>query len=182
MALTYSKGMARGTKAPDLDLPATDGERYSLASFEGAKALVVVFTCNHCPYAEAAEERLIAIQKDYAGRGVRFVAINPNDDEAYPEDSFEEMVKRAKAKGYPFPYLRDDSQAVARAYDAACTPDIFVFDSDLKLFYNGRVDDNWQEPSKATRHDLRTALDCILEKRDLPFKPVPSMGCSIKWK
>ena len=172
--------------------PSIDGRSYSLASFADAHALVVIFTCNHCPYAKAVEDRLVALQRDYLARGVRLCAINPNDDQAYPDDSFPAMVERAKQKGFNFPYLRDQSQAVARAYDAACTPDIFFFgperaagdaaDQGRKLVYNGRLDDNWKEPSKVQRHDLRRVLDLTLESRPLDFEPVASMGCSIKWK
>jgi peroxiredoxin len=183
MALTYSKGMALGTPAPPFSLPATDGKTYSLNDFREAKTLVVVFTCNHCPYAMASEDRLIALQRDYADRGVRFVAINPNDDRAYPDDSFDNMVKRAKAKKFNFPYLRDESQEIAQAYDAACTPDIFVFGRDRTLVYNGRIDDNWKNEEAVTRHDLREVLDALVEDRE-PRLPdvVPSMGCSIKWR
>jgi hypothetical protein len=141
-----------------------------------------VFTCNHCPYAIASEDRLIALQNDYGSRGVQFVAINPNDAENYPADSFEQMKVRAAEKDFNFPYLRDESQKVARAYDAACTPDIFVFDRDRKLLYNGRIDDNWQQPDQVTRQDLREVLDAALEGRTVDFEHVPSMGCSIKWK
>jgi peroxiredoxin len=182
MAVTSSKGMPLRTKAPDFSLPGVDGRTWSLDSFGDAKALVVVFTCNHCPYAKAAEDRLVAISRDYAEKGVRVVAINPNDDAAYPDDSFDAMVERAKAKGFDFPYLRDESQAVARAYDAACTPDVFVFGPDRGLFYNGRIDDDWKSPEKVKRQDLRLALDAVLEGKPLAFEPVPSMGCSIKWK
>jgi peroxiredoxin len=178
----YSNGMPVGTPAPDFDLPGVDGVRRTLASFADAEALVVVFTCNHCPYARAVETRLCELQRDYAPRGVQLVAINPNDDQAYPDDSFEHMVVRAKEKGFNFPYLRDATQAVARAYDAACTPDIFVFDAARKLTYNGRLDDNWQDAAKVTRRDLRAAIDATLEGKPLGFDPVPSMGCSIKWK
>ena len=178
--VAYSKGMEVGTPAPPFSLPGIDGKTYALDSF--ADVLVVVFTCNHCPYAKAVEDRLIALQRDYAPRGVRLVAINPNDDKAYPEDSFAKMVERAQQKGFNFPYLRDDSQAVARAYDAACTPDIFVFGKERKLVYNGRLDDSWQDPAKVQRQDLRRALDAALEGRSVDFEPVPSMGCSIKWK
>jgi peroxiredoxin len=174
--------MEVGTPAPPFALPATDGKTYSLASFADAKVLVVVFTCNHCPYAKAVEDRLIALQREYAPRSVRLVAINPNDDVAYPDDSFPAMVERAKQKGFNFPYLRDASQDVARAYDAACTPDIFVFDAARKLVYNGRLDDNWKEPASVQRQDLRRVLDSELGGRAVDFEAVPSMGCSIKWK
>jgi peroxiredoxin len=182
MALTYSHGMAVGTAAPEFSLPGVDGKTYALDGFADAQVLCVVFTCNHCPYAKAVEERLVQVQRDYASRGVRLVAINPNDERAYPDDSFEHMVARAAERGFNFPYLHDASQAVARAYDAACTPDIFVFDRARKLFYNGRFDDNWQDASKVTRRDLRLVLDALLEGRALDFPPVASMGCSIKWK
>jgi peroxiredoxin len=178
----HSKGMPVGTPAPPFSLPGVDGKTHSLGSFADAELLVVVFTCNHCPYAQASEDRLIELQRDYQSRGVRFVAINPNDDERYPDDSFEKMKQRAARKRFNFPYLRDESQAVARAYDAACTPDIFVFDRDRKLAYNGRIDDNWQHPDQVTRHELREVLDAALEGRNVDFEHVPSMGCSIKWK
>jgi peroxiredoxin len=180
--VAYSNGMAVGTAAPAFDLPGVDGRSYSLASFADARALVVIFTCNHCPYAKAVEDRLIALQRDYLARGVRLCAINPNDEQTYPDDSFAAMVQRAQQQGFNFPYLRDEPQTVARAYDAACTPDIFLFGPDRKLVYNGRLDDNWQHPDKIQRHDLRSALDLTLEGRPLDFDPVPSMGCSIKWK
>ena len=178
----YSHGMPVGTPAPAFDLPGVDGEQRSLASFAEAKVLVVFFTCNHCPYARAVEPRFVELQRDYAARGVQLVAISSNDVEAYPEDSFANMVVRAKEQGYNFPYLYDASQAVARAYDAACTPDIFVFDAARKLTYNGRLDDNWQDASKVTRRDLRAAIDATLAGKPVDFTVVPSMGCSIKWK
>jgi peroxiredoxin len=178
----YSNGMPVGTSAPAFSLPATDGNTYALDDFADAPVLVVVFTCNHCPYAIASEDRLIELARDYEGRA-RIVAINPNDARKYPDDSFESMVARAKEKAFPFPYLRDEDQSVARAYDAACTPDIFVFDRDRKLVYNGRLDDNWKEPNKVTRRDLRSVIDATLEGRAHGLaEVVPSMGCSIKWK
>jgi len=182
MALMHSKGMPLGTAAPPFSLPGVDGETRSLGSFADAELLVVVFTCNHCPYAMASEDRLIAIQNDYRDRGVQLVAINPNDADSYPADSFEKMKQRAAEKGFNFPYLRDESQEVARVYDAACTPDIFVFDRDRELIYNGRIDDNWQHPDKVTRKDLRAVLDAALAGKAVDFQHVPSMGCSIKWK
>ncbi len=182
MALVHSNGMPRGTEAPAFSLPGTDGRTYSLDSFADAKALLVVFTCNHCPYAQAAEGRIAELARDYADRGLRVVAINPNDAARYPGDSFEAMKARAAEKQFPYPYLHDESQAVARAYDAACTPDPFLFGPDRALVYNGRIDDDWKEPSRATRHDLRDAIEAVLAGRDIAFEPVPSMGCSIKWR
>ncbi len=182
MALMQSKGMALSTPAPSFSLPGVDGETWSLDSFADAKLLVVVFTCNHCPYAIASEDRLLEIQRDYDARGVRLVAISSNNAEKYPDDSFDKMKERAVEKSFTFPYLYDESQQVARAYDATCTPDIFVFDAERKLIYNGRIDDNWQEPAHVTRQDLRAVLDAALENRPVDFEHVPSMGCSIKWK
>lgn len=178
----HSKGMPRGTRAPAFSLPGVDGNTWSLDSFRDARALLVVFTCNHCPYAKAAEGRLADLARDYQERGLRVVAINANDASRYPDDSFEGMKARAADKGFPFPYLHDESQAVARAYDAACTPDLFLFGPERRLFYNGRVDDDWKDPANVTREDLREAIEALLEGRPLEFEPVPSMGCSIKWK
>lgn len=182
MAVMHSKGMPIGTPAPPFSLPGVDGKSWSLGSFSDAEILVVVFTCNHCPYAKASEDRLIEIQDDYRDQGVRLVAINPNDDRKYPDDSFAKMKERAADRGFNFPYLRDESQEVARAYDAACTPDIFVFGRDRKLIYNGRIDDNWQHPEQVKRRDLRAVLDAALKGKTVGFEHVPSMGCSIKWK
>ena len=182
MALMHSKGMPVGNPAPPFSLPGVDGNAWSLDSFADAQLLVVVFTCNHCPYAIASEDRLLEIQSDYESRGLRLVAISSNNAEKYPDDSFDEMKKRAADKGFSFPYLYDENQEVARAYDAACTPDIFVFDGDRKLVYNGRIDDNWQYPDQVDRQDLRAVLDAALEGRAVEFEHVPSMGCSIKWK
>jgi len=173
--------MALGSRAPAFSYSGVHGKTRSLDDLSDAEALVVVFTCNHCPYAKAAEDRLIALQAELAPR-VRFVAINPNDAERYPADSFDAMKTRAAEKSFNFPYLFDESQDVARAYDAACTPDIFVFDRERELTYNGRIDDNWKDPTSVTRHDLRRAIDATLRGGDLDFEAVPSMGCSIKWK
>jgi len=180
--VAYSKGMAVGTPAPDFSLPGVDGKTYALDSFRDAQLLVVIFTCNHCPYAQALELRFIELQRDYAAKGVRICAINSNDERAYPDDSFANMQARARDHGWNFPYLHDQTQAVARAYDAACTPDIFVFDAERKLRYNGRCDDNWKEPSQVTRRDLRRTLDQLLAGRPLDFDVQPALGCSIKWR
>ncbi len=180
MSLVQSNGMALGTKAPAFSLPGVDGVVRDLESFE-AKALVIVFTCNHCPYAIACEDRLVAFARDYAGRA-QLVLINSNDGARYPADSLSAMRERAREKGFDFPYLHDESQEVARAYDAACTPDPFVFDENRKLVYNGRIDDSWQDEGAVTHRDLRAAVDRTLEGQPVDFDVAASMGCSIKWK
>ena len=167
--------------APDFSLPGVDGKTHHLKSFAEKPVLVVLFSCNHCPYVQAYEDRLIEIQRDYGDRGVQLVAINSNDDVNYPEDSFENMVKRAKAKGYNFPYLRDASQQAARAYGATHTPHLFVFDRHRRLRYTGKIDDNWQSPGAVRRRYLREALEAILRNSE-PAEPVThAIGCTIKW-
>lgn len=173
--------LALGEKAPEFgDLMGADGKRYSLGSFDDKPVLVVMFTCNHCPYVVSYEDRIIAIQRDYAGKGVQLVAINSNDDKSYPEDGYPEMVKRAKEKHFNFPYLRDPDQKVAEAYGAVCTPHVFAFDSDRKLRYRGRIDDS-RDPSRVKSHDLRNALDDMLAGRDVREADTRPFGCSIKW-
>lgn len=170
-----------GDEAPGFTLPAVDGKTYSLDSFADRPVLVVVFSCNHCPYVQAYEDRLVAIQRDYERQGLQLVAINSNDDLHYPEDSFEQMVARAEAKGFNFPYLRDASQQVACAYGATHTPQLFVFDRHRGLRYQGKIDDNWQFPQKVTRRFLREAVEALLQDRE-PAEPVThAIGCTIKW-
>jgi peroxiredoxin len=175
-----SSALELGARAPDFDLPGVDGKNYSLATFEGKPALVVVFSCNHCPYVKAYEDRMISIQGDYAEKGVQFVAINSNDDKAYPEDAFPEMVKRAKQKGFNFPYLRDERQEVVEAYGGVCTPHVFAFDGNRTLRYRGRIDDS-RDASKVTTHDLRNALDDLLQGKEVRVPDTRPFGCSIKW-
>ena len=169
-----------GQAAPDFELLGVDNLTHALRSFAETPVLVVVFSCNHCPYAKAFEDRLVSIQKDYASLGVQLVAINSNDEESYPEDSFPEMVKRAKEKGFNFPYLRDQSQAVVEAYGAVCTPHVFAFDAKRMLRYRGRVDDS-RDPSKVTTPDLRNALDDLTAGKDVRVSDTKPFGCSIKW-
>ncbi|MCF7812650.1 thioredoxin family protein [Candidatus Gracilibacteria bacterium] len=178
MVLLHSVSVPLGSPMTDFRLPSTDGKDYSLASFSDKDILILVFTCNHCPYAQAIEERLIQFQKKYVSDGVQVIAINANDAEKYPEDSFEKM----KDKNYPFPYLRDESQEVARMYKAQCTPDIYVYDRERKLAYHGRFDDNWQNEGGVTSHDLEKAVQVLLKGERFTGEQVPSMGCSIKWK
>jgi len=182
MVLLNSKMLPLGTKASNFDLRGTNDKNYSLDSFKDKKVLVIIFMCNHCPYVIAVLERIIAIQNDYADKGVQLIGINPNDTVKYPEDSFDNMRKIVNEKDIPFPYLIDESQGTARIYDAVCTPDIYVYGNKRTLVYRGRIDDNWQDESKVTRRDLRSALDAILKGNPVSEEQIPSMGCSIKWK
>ncbi|MDG6898741.1 MAG: thioredoxin family protein [Nitrososphaerota archaeon] len=169
-----------GEKAPDFDLLGVDGKRYSLSSFSQSQIVVISFWCNHCPYVKAYESRAVRIQNDYAAKGVQFVAINSNDEKSYPEDSFPEMVKRTKEKGFNFPYLRDETQVVVEAYGGVCTPHIFAFDRGRVLRYRGRIDDS-KEEGKVTTHDLRNALDDLSAGRGVRVPDTRPFGCSIKW-
>jgi peroxiredoxin len=172
-----------GKQAPDFkNLPGTDGKTYSLESFKNSPVLVISFTCNHCPYAQAYESRYIALAKEYQPKGVAFIAINSNDAEGYPEDSFEKMKERARDKQMPYPYLRDESQQVARDYGAVCTPHLFVFNQERNLAYTGRIDDNWKDINAVKSHDLKNALDDLLAGRPVKTPQTNPLGCSIKWK
>jgi peroxiredoxin len=168
--------------APDFSLKGVDGRNYSLKDFSAAKALVVIFSCNHCPYVKAYEDRMVAVQKDYAAKGVRLAVINSNDADNYPEDSFEAMVERSREKGFNFPYLVDGSQAVAKAYGATHTPHLFVFDAARKLAYTGKIDDNWENPGAVKQRHLRDALDDIICGKAPRLAQTHAIGCTIKWK
>lgn len=184
MALTYSQEPKLGSQAPDFSLPGVDGITYSLASFARSRALVVAFMCNHCPYVIAVQDRINALAKEYAAKGVALIGINPNDAKKYPADNFDAMKARAKELGYVFPYVRDDSQEVARAFGAVCTPDFFVYANESGKFllrYAGRLDDNWKDPNAVMKRELAQALDAILSGRVPSSEQTPSMGCSIKW-
>jgi len=174
-------GLPLGSHAPDFQLKGVDGRTYNLASFKDKKALVVAFSCNHCPYVKDYEDRMIQIQHDYASKGVSFVAINSNDDANYPEDSFENMIKRSKDKAFPFPYIRDETQDTAKKYGGICTPHVFAFDEKHVLQYKGRIDDNRNFSLVKTR-DLRNALDSILAGKTPEVRETRPFGCSIKWK
>lgn len=181
MELTQYQGLPLGSTAPEFSLPAVDGKTYSLTSFKDKPILVVAFWCNHCPYVQAWEDRTVAVQEDYAAKGVQIVAINANDERSYPEDDFGHMVERSKRKGYNFPYLRDESQKVAEAYGAVCTPDFFVFDAARKLRYRGKLDDS-KDPNAVKKQVMREVLDALAARKDPLVTFVPPMGCSIKWK
>jgi peroxiredoxin len=182
MALLKSINIPLGTKAVDFCLNGIDGKTHSLTDYDDKDVLVIVIMCNHCPYVQAVDSRLVQLQGKFATRNVQFVGINPNDDIVYPEDNLENMIKRASEKGYNFPYLRDDDQSIARQYQAQCTPDIYVYDKKRELCYHGQIDDNWQEPGKVTSHDLNDAIEALLEGKKPSPDQHPSMGCSIKWK
>ena len=171
-----------GQQAPDFSLPGVDGKQYSLASFKDAKLLVVFWSCNHCPYVVGSEERMIKFANDYAPKGVRMVAINSNETEGHPTDSFEHMAARAKEKNFPFTYVRDDSQEVALKYGALRTPHYYVFDEQRKLRYTGRMDDNPRNPGKETTHELRDAVDALLAGKQPAVPMTNPIGCNVKWK
>lgn len=182
MALMKSKTLSIGTPMPSFNLLGTDGTMYSQNSFSDAKALVLVITCNHCPYAQASWPVLIDLQNELKNKGVRFVAINPNDATTVPEDNYENMKALQKKLGINFPYLRDETQAIAKSLEAACTPDVYVFDQTRKLYYHGRINDNWQDRTKVTETSLKNAINDLLSGKEPPADQEPSFGCSIKWK
>jgi thiol-disulfide isomerase/thioredoxin len=184
MAYTESNMMALGSKAPDFTLwDSISHNILSLNDIRGEKGTCIMFICNHCPYVIHVNEELVRIANEYKDKGIRFVAINPNDVENYPEDAPDKMSIVAKVLRYPFPYLFDESQEVAKAYDAACTPDIYVFDDTMALYYRGRLDDSRpKNTNPLTGKDLREALDLLIGKNPAPAIQYPSGGCNIKWK
>lgn len=189
MAVTESTMMELRRKAPSFSLPAANpdvddrGDSHrSLDDYADADAFVIVFMCNHCPYVKHIEDELLSVAREYQDRGVQFIGICSNDPERYPDDSFDSMAERAQAKDYPFPYLQDESQEVAQAYEAACTPDIYVFGADQRLVYRGRFDETRPEQGDPHGGDLRQALDQLLEQGEVTMEQAASMGCNIKWK
>ena len=183
MALTPSSMLPLGTVAPPFELPATDGSLVALDSMADKRALLVAFICNHCPFVKHIREGLAQLARDYRGRDLAMVAINSNDTDAYPADDMAHMREEVAAAGYIFPYLLDATQEVARAYDAACTPDFFLFDSDRRLVYRGQFDDS--RPGNGvpvTGRDVRAAIDAVIAGAPVPATQKPSMGCNIKWK
>jgi peroxiredoxin len=166
---------------PSFDLPGVDGRSHSLDDYADAELLVLVQSCNHCPYVQAWEGRMKAIQADYADRGVRLVAFNSNDTARYPEDSLDEMRKRAESQGFNFDYLQDEDQSLARAFGSERTPEVFVFDRDRRLRYHGAIDDN-RDAHAASQHYLRDALDALLADEEPPVTQTPPVGCTVKWR
>jgi peroxiredoxin len=182
MAATPSTMLELGTPAPGFDLPDGTGKRVSLDSFSGAKALLVVFMCNHCPYVKHIISGFVELSKEYMAKGVGIVAINSNDVDAFPEDAPENMAEWAKELFFPFPFLYDETQEVAKAYRAACTPDFFLFGKHRLLLYRGQMDDSRPGNGKPVNgKDLRGALDAVLEGKPVSRDQKPSIGCNIKW-
>lgn len=184
MALTASRMMPLNTAAPEFSLPDTvSGRTLTLSDVRGPAGTLVMFICNHCPYVKHVNHELVRVARDYAPRGIGFVAISSNDANKYPDDAPAKMREAALRLDYPFPYLHDETQAAARAYDAACTPDFFLFDAASKLAYRGRLDDSTPGNGRpVTGADLRTALDALLAGAAIPADQKPSMGCNIKWR
>ncbi|KYG67946.1 alkyl hydroperoxide reductase [Bdellovibrio bacteriovorus] len=181
MALTFTPFPDLGNACPEFKLPATDGKTYSLKDFPTGHPLVVMFICNHCPYVQAIEDRLIQLGQDLKKQNVSVVAICSNDAKSHPEDSFENLKKRAEEKSYPFVYLYDESQEVAHKFGAVCTPDFFVYDKNHKLAYRGRLDDSWKDASKVTKRELYEAVQTLIKDQKVSEEQTASMGCSIKW-
>jgi peroxiredoxin len=171
-----------GSDIIDFSLKGIDGKIYSNSDYSDIDVLIIMFICNHCPYVKGVTGRLVTIQEKFKDKSVQLVAINPNDSESYPEDSFENMKVFSEENNFNFPYLIDHTQDIARSYDARCTPDIYVYGKDRILRYRGRIDDNWKEDYDNTSHELEHAIELLLEGKEIDFKQIPSIGCSIKWK
>lgn len=172
-----------GSLLPEFsDLPGANGNKYSSSDFRQTPVVVIVFSCNHCPYVRAYEGRMIKLQEDYAEKGVKIVAINSNDSVNYPEDDFPSMVKRFHDMKFNYIYVRDEKQTVAEAFGATHTPQFFIFDRERKLRYKGKMDDNWQNPDAVKENYLRDALDAVLAGKNVPRPETYSIGCTIKWK
>lgn len=183
MVRTPSTMLPLGTPAPGFTLPNVDGSMTGLDDVAGPKGTVVMFICNHCPFVKHVADQLAALGRDYLARGIGFVAISSNDVASHPADSPEQMVREAEERGYPFPYLYDESQEVAKAYHAACTPDFFLFDASRRLVYRGQLDASRPDSGiPVTGADLRAAIDAVLAGKQPAEEQRPSLGCNIKWK
>ena len=183
MVKTASTMAKLGSPATDFSLINVDGRTVSLSDFAGSKGLLVIFMCNHCPFVKHVAAELARLASDYMPKGLAVVGINSNDAATHPEDSPERMIHEAEERGYPFPYLYDETQEVAQAYKAACTPDFFLYDAQRRLVYRGQLDDS--RPSNGipvTGRDLRAAVDAVLAGKSVPEPHKPSIGCNIKWK
>jgi thiol-disulfide isomerase/thioredoxin len=182
MALMYSILDNKNMDCPDFNCLATDNKYYGLKDFENKSVLCFLFICNHCPYVKAIEDRIITLNKELVNESVAFIGVCSNDSSDYPEDSFIEIQNRWKQKNYNFTYLYDENQNIAKKFGAICTPDIFLFNQTRNLVYRGRFDDSWKNPSLVKKQELKIAILDTLNKKPLSFEPLPSMGCSIKWK
>jgi len=183
MVKTASTMLPLGSQAPSFSLPNVDGSTVSLSDFEGKPGLLVMFICNHCPFVIHLRDELAKFAREYQEKGLGIVAISSNDVENFPQDGPDQMKEEAEAHGYTFPYLYDETQEVAKAYHAACTPDFFLFDADRKLVYRGQFDDSRPDSGiPITGEDLRAACDAVLAGQDVPAEQRPSIGCNIKWK
>ena len=170
-----------GSQAPPFDLPGVDGRNHTLAEYADAPALAVIWSCNHCPYVQAWEGRMIELQRDYGDRGVRLVAVNSNDADRYPADSFDAMRERARERAFNFDYLFDADQSVARAYGPQRTPEVFLFDDERRLVYHGAIDDSHDEDNVSRRY-VRDALEAVLAAREPPVADTAPVGCTVKWR
>lgn len=173
--------LAINASAPDFNLPGVDGKNYSLKTFSDKAILVVIFSCNHCPYVQGYEDRMIALQSEFQEKQVAFVAINANETKHHPEDTFEKMVVRAREKKFNFPYLRDEDQSVAEAFGAHYTPEIFLLDAKRYLQYTGKIDDNWQDENAVKVRHLRDAILATLSGSPIDAPETHAIGCTIKW-
>ena len=182
MALVASIHVDLGWQLPDLELKDTDGKAVRLDGQMGEKGLLIAFTCNHCPYAIAVWPRLIRQSRTFREMGVNTVAVNPNIHPDYPEDSIPAMQEKIAEWGIDFPYLADETQDAAKLFEAQCTPDIYLFGPDGKLYYHGRIDDYWKDEAKVTRQELAAAVEALAEGRPAPQPQHPTIGCSIKWR
>ena len=182
MALLHTPAAELGADAPDFNLPGTDGRTHTRDGSRGPNGLLVMFLCNHCPYVKAIRERLVVDTRELIAAGVGVVAISSNDAREYPEDGPEPMREVAQRHGFPFAYLYDATQAVARAYGAVCTPDLFGYDRDLTLVYRGRLDDAGRTPREGNRRDLVEAMRAVASGKPAPAEQFASIGCSIKWR
>ncbi|MCS7037008.1 MAG: thioredoxin family protein [Saprospiraceae bacterium] len=177
-----SGGYRVGDEARDFNLKNVDGKTVSLGKMKKAKGYVVIFTCNHCPFAVAYEDRIIALHKKYAKKGFPVIAINPNDKDIQPADSYENMQKRAKEKGFPFVYLYDETQEIARAYGATRTPHVYLLDKNRRVRYIGAIDDNHEEPNAVKERYLENAIEALLAGKEVPRTETKAIGCTIKWR
>ncbi len=181
----WAQGYKPGDKAIDFNLKNIDGKMVSLKDYKSAKGFIVIFTCNHCPYAKAYEDRIIELDKKYKAKGYPVIAINPNDPEAYPADSFDKMKERASEKGFTFPYLLDESQDIAKTYGALKTPHVYVLEKkgkELTVKYTGAIDDNYQDESAVQEKYVENAVNNLLNNKDIAVTTTKAIGCGIKWK